>query len=419
MKQILVVNTGDRVHAAALAARSDLKVTFVTEERFVNMYPPNTDIVMVENLNDPSGATKSVVMQRDCNNYEAVVSLSERAAPTAAYLRDFLGLEGPTFDVIMNCTNKYAMKRKFTSDGLPTAAYSLANSLEEVAVAAEKVGWPIIVKPVIGAGTDATMVFHNKDELYLKTGQEYFHRLSNPKTTSEKQFPVIVEHFLNVDMELHCDGYVENGQIVFARVSRYLRPVLDYASDIFGSVMLESDNPLAAEVLDMHNRAVQAVGITNGVTHFEVFLTPKGLLAGEIACRPGGGGIRRMLQLQNGFDSWKAHIAASLGEKYSWESPESVLEGNQIAQLMLPTRRGKVSNISTAEDFAHVPGFIEADIKLKPGDVVDGLLDSSAISGLVFVRIDNYEKIENVIAAVREAFILEVDNPNTKSPSLN
>ena len=75
MRQILAVNTGDRVHAAALAARSDLKVTFVTEERFVNMYPSNTDIVVVENLNDPSSATKSVVMQRDCNNYEAVVSL--------------------------------------------------------------------------------------------------------------------------------------------------------------------------------------------------------------------------------------------------------------------------------------------------------------------------------------------------------
>jgi hypothetical protein len=410
MKPIIVVNTGDKIHAESLLARSDLQVTFVTEERFINIYPQNTDIIVVEDLNDPTDTTKSVINQRDCNHYKAVVSLSERAAPAAAYLRSYLGLEGISFDTIMNCTNKYAMKRRFTAKGIPTAAYSIANSVQEILVSAKKIGWPIIVKPIFGAGTDATKVFQNEDELYSNSGIEYFNKLKNPNTTSEKQFPVIVEEFVDVNTELHCDGYVQDGKVIFAIVSKYIKPVIEYsAGGVYGSYTIDSTSPLASQVLDMHIQAVKAVGLKNGVTHFEVFQTAKGLLAGELACRPGGGGIRRMLQLQSGFDSWDAHLAISLGEKYTWERPNKSKDFGQIAQFMLPVKRGIIKNISSPIDFEKVEGFIEADIRLKPGDEVSGLIDSAAISGLVFVRVKDENNIENIISMVDEVFFLEVN----------
>ena len=406
MKSILVTNTGNQTHAAALAARPDLQVTFITEAR-LNMYPPGTDILVVEDLNDPSGTAKAVLEQRNCDHYEAVVSLSERAAQSGAYLRDYLGLKGPSFSAVNNSTNKYAMKRRFAAVGLPTAPFALANSADAVEEAGCSIGWPVIVKPVLGAGTDATRVFADEAELDSPEGREFFHRLHEPATTSEKQFPVIVEKFLDVKAELHCDGFVKNGRIVYARVSTYLRPVLNYATGVFGSYTLPGNDPVAAAALKMHEQAVKAIGLEDGVTHFELFETAEGLLAGEIASRPGGGGIRRMLQLQSGFDTWAAHIAVSLGETYEWEASEG--GEAQIAQLMLPAKRGAVRAISTAEDFANVPGLLEADIRLKPGDVVDGLMDSSTISGFLFVRIDDQQGLARVIEAVNQAFFIEVE----------
>ncbi|MCM3666377.1 ATP-grasp domain-containing protein [Mesobacillus subterraneus] len=409
MKSILVTNTGDRVHAKALAARQDLHVTFVTEERFVSMYAPNTDIIIVKNLNNPTESANEVLAQRDCNMYEAVLALSERAAPTAAYLRGCLGLEGPSFDTVMNCTNKFAMKRQFEKAGMPTAAFSLASSVQEVLTSGNSVGWPIIVKPVLGGGTDATKVFFSEYELFSVEGKEYFERLHNPLTTSEKEFPVIVEKFQKVTAELHCDGFIENGEVIFVQVSQYLKPVLEYTSGgIYGSFTLDHNDPVAKEVAKMHEKAAKAVGISNGVTHFEVFLTEDGLLAGEIACRPGGGGIRKMLRFMNGFDSWDAHIAVSLGENYSFKTISGSKE--QLAELMLPVKRGKIKSVSAADDFESLPGLLEVEMRVKSGDVIEGLLDSSAISGILFVKLSESNTIQKVIESVENIFSIEVDN---------
>jgi len=158
VKSVLVTNTGDTAHAAQLAARHDLRVVFVTEPRFVDQYPDGSEFALVDSLNDPAAAVGSVVRQRDLSAFTHVVSLSERAAPVAGYLRSYLGLPGTPFDVVTNCTNKYAMKRALKRAEIRTARFMLAGSAEHVSSAAEQLGWPVIIKPVIGAGVDATFV---------------------------------------------------------------------------------------------------------------------------------------------------------------------------------------------------------------------------------------------------------------------
>ncbi|MBN3554026.1 ATP-grasp domain-containing protein [Fictibacillus nanhaiensis] len=412
MKSILVTNTGDKIHSKALAARKDIHVTFITETRFKDMYDSTSDVIWVDNLNDPANSTKSVLDQRNCNHYDAVISLSERAAPTAAYLRDYLGLQGASFYTITNCTNKFAMKQRFLNNGIAVSNYSLANNFNDVLFSAKEIGYPIIIKPVIGAGVDATMVFQNENDIYSNNAKEYFNRLNSPITTSEKEFPVIVEKFQNVINEYHCDGYVINGEVVFAQVSQYLSPVIDYASNgIYGSFSLHSSEPVSNEIVAMHKKAVKAVGIENGVTHFEVLHTPNGYIAGEIACRPGGGGIRKMLQFLHGFDSWDAHLAVSMAESYNWKNTNRTSE-KQILELMLPTKRGKVTTISNAEDFNSIPGLLEVDMKIEPGNVVDGLLDSSAISGNLFIEYEDQSEIEGILTEVEKCFVLEVEPLN-------
>lgn len=414
MKKIFVTNTGDKKHAEELIARTDLEVTFIIEKRFIDMYPTGTHLIIVDNLNDPSASTRSVLEQCDCNSYEAVIALSERAAPTAAYLRDYLGLEGPSFHTVMNCINKFTMKRKFRKQNIPTANFYLASSIEEVYQAGDQIGYPIIVKPIIGAGADATKIFQNPEEINTEEANLFFERLSHPITTSEKEFPVIVESFENVKIELHCDGYVENGNIKFVQVSQYLKPIIQYSSGgVYGSFTLNHSDPLAEQVLNMHEEAVKAMEIVHGITHFEVFLTDKGLLAGEIACRPGGGGICRMLQIHRGFHTWDAHIKVFLGEPYSYSKNIESETNDQILELLLPTKRGHITSISNAKDFENLAGLIEADMKVSIGDTVDGLLDSSAVSGILYIRIDENNSVEKAIAAVENIFVIE-----TKEESL-
>ncbi|MGN7895942.1 ATP-grasp domain-containing protein [Bacillus sp. 22475] len=409
MKSVLVVNTGDRVHSAALAARPDLKVTFVIEERFIDMYPKGSDLIIVKNLNNPSESTQTVVESRNCNEYSAVISLSERAALTAAYIRSFLGLEGPSVYTVLNTTNKFAMKRKLETAGVTVAQYKIATTQEEAIELSKEVGFPVIIKPIMGAGSDATKIFYSVEDIKNEAGVKFFNQLKNPITTSEKEFPVIIEQFLDVQQELHCDALVIDGEVKFIKVSKYIKPVIEYNSGIFGSITLPNSNEISKEVIKIHEKAIEAVGINNGVTHLEVFVTSKGLIAGEIASRPGGGGIRKMLNYQNGFDSWEAHIALSLQEKYIYEQSTDWNINDEIGQFMLPVKRGKIKLMSIEEDFMDIPGYISSDIKVKSGDVIDGLLDSSAVSGIIYVKIPNSACLDELISLIEERFQLEIE----------
>jgi biotin carboxylase len=408
MKNVLVTNTGDRSHARDLAQRPDLRVTFVTEARFLDQYEPGTDIIVVDTLNDPSTAAQSAVTQRGLADISHVVALSERAAPAAAYLRSILGLPGPSFESVLLCTNKHAMKRRFLAAGLTVAPFEMVPSAPALESAAARVGWPALVKPVVGAGVDATFVIDDRAALAAPATLERLARLTSPATTSEKRFPLLVEAFLPVVAEYHCDGYVVDGTVQHAWVSRYLRPVLGYTCGAFGSYLLDPGTPMARRVREMHDDATRAVSIRDGVTHFEALETRDTLYAGEIACRPGGGGIRRMLQLKSGFDIWQCHLATSLGEAVIQPSQDSEHQTDQLLQIMLPARRGTVQAISSPQDLQPLPEVLEVDLRLSVGDIVDGLMDSSTVSGYVFLRINHGQDPMDLVRAVENVFRLEV-----------
>lgn len=406
MKRIIVTNTGDTVVSRQLLDRPDLDVLVVTEPRFAENYPSGTSFAFVDNLNDPARSADQAGAAADLSDREYVVSLSERAALAAGYLRSWLGLDGPGVEVVLGCTNKYVMKRRLSAAGLRTAPFRLAGSPDQVRAAVHELGLPAVIKPVLGAGSDAMFVVRSTDQLDGPQLSAYVGRLLAPTTTSEKTFPVIVEAMLPLTAELHCDGYVEDGVVRYVRVSRYLRPVLQYAGAIFGSHTLAHGDPLAEAVQTLHTRAVVALGLTHATTHLEVLDVAGELYAGEIAARPGGGGIRRMLQLRDGFDSREAMIRAGLSEGYR---PMGATRDTEVLQLMLPAVRGTVREISNATDLLGIRGVAEADIRLATGDTLDGLMDSSSVSGLVYADVTDEASVRTVTAAVEETFTLRVD----------
>ncbi|MFJ3876702.1 hypothetical protein ACIPW5_04500 [Streptomyces sp. NPDC090077] len=417
MKHVIITNTGNTRQARQLAERGDLRILFVTEPRFVDQYPEGTELALVDDLNDPEAVTAAVTASRQLGEFTHVLALSERASQAAAHLRSRLGLPGPSFETVVNCTDKQVMKQRFREAGLPTARHAVAADPAGLAAALRETGYPAIVKPVIGAGADATEVIRSAAEFATPAVQAYLDRLASPATTSEKAFPVVVEQYLDVLNEYHCDGLVTDGEVAYVRVSRYLKPVLAYGEGgVFGSHLLDQDSAEAAAVRELHERAVRAVGLRDGVTHFEALETADGILAGEIACRPGGGGIRRMLQLDSGFDSWGAYIASSFGEAYEVPAAAGAADSGAadpglLVEMLFPAVRGTVTAISAAEDFTAIPGVIEVDMRLKAGDTVGGLMDSSTVSGLVFGRTSAGRDVAALVRDVEAAFRMETAGP--------
>lgn len=69
------------------------------------------------------------------------------------------------------------------------------------------------------------------------------------------------------------------------------------------------------EISKIINDAFQVIGISSGVTHTEIKLTPGGPKIVEIGARLGGGHIPELVELALDIDYWNLAISAALGEK--------------------------------------------------------------------------------------------------------
>ena len=79
--------------------------------------------------------------------------------------------------------------------GLRTARFAYASSAEDLHRAAEPLGWPVVVKPVMSSSGKGQSAVHGPDEL----DQAWDAAMANARGTSAR---VIVEEFLHFDLEI-------------------------------------------------------------------------------------------------------------------------------------------------------------------------------------------------------------------------
>ena len=79
--------------------------------------------------------------------------------------------------------------------GLRTARFAYASSAEDLRQAAEPLGWPVVVKPVMSSSGKGQSVVRGPDEL----DQAWDAAMANARGTSAR---VIVEEFLHFDLEI-------------------------------------------------------------------------------------------------------------------------------------------------------------------------------------------------------------------------
>lgn len=208
-----------------------------------------------------------------------------------------------------------------------------------------------------------------------------------------------------MDHECHCDAVVQDGKVIFAAPSRYFSPILGKTDTFSGSYLLPEGHEDFASITNLNDQVVHALGLTNGVTHLELFKTGSDFLVGEIACRPGGGGITEAVRRHHGVDLWGAFWGTSLG------LPPAITPSNSegiLEKVMLPTQPGRIIKLSPEEDLAACPGVVAVNMSLSVGDVIPPDLTSATTTGLVFFSAQDEAEMTERLGKLAEAYVLEV-----------
>jgi hypothetical protein len=244
--------------------------------------------VQIGSWADEDAALDSILHQLRGRNVDLVETLWEPMVLLAARLRERIGVPGMSIADAFAFRDKGEMKRRVDAAGLRTPRSVRATTKDDCRAAAEQIGYPIIIKPIAGAGSADT--HRIEDE----------HELERALAVLGHVPEVSVEEFILGD-EFTYDTVCAGGTIAFENVCEYRpNPLIGKQVEwISPQVIAYRDltDPFIAGGVDLGRKVIDAMGFRSGFTHMEWYRTAPGeVVFGEIAARSPGG---RLTDLMN------------------------------------------------------------------------------------------------------------------------
>ncbi len=254
---------------------------------------------------DLRGALQGVELDR-------IECLWEPGIGLAAQLREVFRIPGQSVEQARTFRDKEVMKQVLDAAGIRTPRHVAADSVAACWEAAERIGFPIIVKPIDGAGSADTYRINSADEL----------RAVLPRL---RHVPMVsVEEFVDGE-EYTYDTITIGGRIAYDNVAWYRpRPLIARSNEWISPQVValrDIDDPGLADGIAMGKAVGEALGFDTGFTHMEWYRKADGeVVFGEIGARPPGAHHVDQMKWACDFDVFRAWGSAvvngRLGEEF-------------------------------------------------------------------------------------------------------
>ena len=211
---------------------------------------------------------------------DRVECLWEPGILLAARLRETFGIAGLSVEQAQRFRDKELMKQALDAAGIRTPRHVAAGSVAAVWEAAELIGFPIILKPIDGAGSADTYRVNDVDEL-----RSVLPRLRHIESVS-------VEEFVEGE-EYTFDTITVNGKIAYYNIAWYRpRPLVARSNEWISPQVIalrDLDHPDLQAGVKMGFDVIEALQFDTGFTHMEWYRKADGeVVFGEIGARPPG-----------------------------------------------------------------------------------------------------------------------------------
>ncbi|MEN2190942.1 metallophosphoesterase [Streptococcus pneumoniae] len=268
------------------------------------------------------------------SKFHKVIAFDEFDINVAASIREYFKLEGQNRKTAKFYRDKFHMNKVVSEIGLKAPKTERVSDVFDVLEFGETFGYPIIVKPVMGAGTYNTIKLNCKEDIKLisirEFGQDY-----------------IVQEFIEGEL-YHIDALKLDGKIAYNIVSKYYYPTLEHfkghstsSCQIRGEeskIFKEYTENLLSKIPTTHN----------SLFHLEIIYNGKNIYFLEIGSRLGGGGIQPIIMDQYNIDPFYIYVLAELNE---YNMIPEIIPQNELLYgfIMVAPKVGKV--VSLPEEF--------------------------------------------------------------------
>jgi biotin carboxylase len=283
--------------------------------------------LQVPSLLDDAAVVKQVREWKAAQPLNQVECLWEPGVILAARLREGLGVPGQDVAQATLFRDKDAMKQAVAAAGIRTPKHQRATTAAECQRAAEQIGFPVIVKPIAGAGSADTFQVNSRLEL-----DAVLARVGHVREVNVEEFIDAVEYTF--------DTICIKGKIAYWNICLYRpRPLTARQEEWISPqtvVLRDVDADNLAGGREMGRAVIKALGFQTGFTHMEWYRKANGeTVFGEIAARPPGARTVDVMNYASDIDLYTAWAEAVLHRRFSTK-----LERRYNAAIIFKRARG-------------------------------------------------------------------------------
>ncbi len=355
------------------AARAQgLHIAFVTRD--VSRYTPNrqareafescVDDVIEADVHDSAAVITALDQAYERTDLRGIYTTLDHYVPVVAEAARVLGLPGLDPAAAHACRNKLQTRRATETAGVGVPAWAWVHSEEEAVATAERIGLPCVVKPMTDGGSLDVKLCRTVEEVAAQ-----YHSIASVPTDyfGGRRIPgALVEEYL-VGFEVSVESFTFRGERTLIGVTDKrlgAHPYFVEAAEVFPSLLPQS---VQKELVGTAFAALDAVGHDFGCAHVEVRMTASGPKLIEINARMPGGQITRLIRESTGF-----HLQREQVRMHTGEEPDLTLRplGAAVARFLSAPRTGTVRAVHGIDLLGRIPGVVEVDLHVAPGDEV-------------------------------------------------
>lgn len=306
-------------------------------------------------------------------HFDGVLSFSEAAVVAVATVAEALDLPGIGVEAARTSRNKLLMRQAHERADVPRPQFRLVPDLPAALETAQEFGYPVILKPTLGASSQFVFRLDGPDDLRLRFPQalEGMHRMSwyvqEPDGADPGPLGLLIESFLE-GPEFLTEALAWDGEV-------YLGSIVDRVTiegSTFDDDVHQAPTSLDSDQVEAVRRAVaqaaDAQGLRRSVMHAEVRFHHGAPHLLEIAARPGGGGLDYFARISAGYCPIRAMMDVACGVRP--EVTHYRPTGVHTAGTCLISGPGRVEEITVPASVADSDRVFFLKITAKPGDMI-------------------------------------------------
>jgi biotin carboxylase len=337
-----------------------------------------------------------------CNKYQVscVIAGCEIGVELADELSERLGLLSNGVRLSGTRRDKYKMVSQIETQGVRCIPSLKTGDYDEaLRWVKQKVGWPVIVKPLRSAGSDLVSTCDSDAQLRKKFDVMIGNR---------DQFGILISEVL-VQKKVHGSQYTVD------TVSRHGKHhVTNIWSIVKGShngwdFVCEYDELLSyrkveIDIVNYTFNVLDALGIKYGPTHTELMMLEDGPILIEVGSRLHGAGFAIYSRECVGYSQVDMTVDAYIDEGAFLDKAQAPyeLKKNLVIVELISGVKGMLKAISHIDKIQGLSSFFAMKLRLRPGDFIEKTINVISSPGHVVLIHSNMEVIRKDYEIIRD-----------------